>query len=57
MKYQYSLNNEVIFETNDAYEFMLFVLTDSRASQVKYNILYKLLEEKKEFKIEMVSAK
>ena len=45
-KYQYVLNNEIIFETDDAIEFVTYLLTNPKASQAKYNVLYDLLEKK-----------
>jgi hypothetical protein len=57
MKYQHILNNEVLFESNDASEFMLYLLTNDKAKQAKYSILYNLLEQSKEYICNMVSAK
>lgn len=43
-KYRYILNNEVIYETDDAREFVTYLLTNPEASQAKYSVLYNLLE-------------
>lgn len=43
MKYQYILNNTLVFETNDVQEYFQFLI--GRADkQVMYRVLYNLLE-------------
>lgn len=44
MKYKHIRNGELIYETNNASEFVKYLLTDPRAQQIKYSVLYNLLE-------------
>jgi hypothetical protein len=44
MKYQHILNNELLFETDDPGQFVTYLMTDQKAQQAKYNVLYNLLE-------------
>lgn len=56
MKYQHILNKKVLFETNDASEFMGYLLNNKQAVQAKNNILYDLLEKSNGYICEMVSG-
>ncbi len=56
MKYQHILNKVILFETNDASEFMLYLMNDKQAVQAKYSVFYKLLEQSNGYICEMVSA-
>lgn len=55
MKYQYILNKEVLFETNDPSEFMTYLMTDPKAYQAKYCVLYELLEQSSGYICNMAS--
>lgn len=44
MKYQHIVNYILLFETNEAHEFMLYVLTNDNCKVDKYKILHDLLE-------------
>ncbi len=44
MKYQYILNDVILFETNDVTIFFSYLLTEPKAEQAKNSILYNLLE-------------
>jgi hypothetical protein len=54
MKYKYILNNTVIFETNDANEFMMFLLRDGN-EHIRHSVLRNLLE-KDGYVCDMVTA-
>jgi len=56
MKYKHILNGEVLFETEYPSDFVKYMLTDPRASQAKYSVLYRLLSEAKEYECKMVSG-
>jgi hypothetical protein len=56
MKYQYILNDKIIFETNDASEYMLYLLTNKEAEQIKYSVLFRLLEQSNGHICNMVSV-
>ncbi len=56
MKYQHILNKIVLFETNDASEFMLYLMNNKDASQAKYSVLYNLLQKSDGYICEMASA-
>lgn len=54
MKYQYKLNGNIIFETDDCAEYMKFILADP---QIRSSILYNLLDKAGEYTCNMVTAK
>jgi hypothetical protein len=44
MKYQHILNGKLLFETDDSHEFMFYLMTNDKAKQAKYSVLYNLLK-------------
>ncbi len=53
MKYQYKLNGNILFETDDCVEFMQFILADP---QISNSILYNLLDKAGEYTCSMATA-
>lgn len=56
MKYQHSLNDKVLFETDDALVFMEYLMTNPKAVYAKNSILYNLLVTSDGYICNMVSA-
>lgn len=56
MKYQHSLNDQILFETDDASLFMEYLMTDPKAVYAKNSILYNLLVTSDGYICNMVSA-
>ena len=56
MKYKHILNDEIIYQTDDAGEFMLYLLLNDNAKQAKYVALQRLLEKVGEFDLKLVNA-
>lgn len=56
MKYQHSLNDKVLFETDDASVFMEYLITDPKAMYAKNSILYNLLVTSDGYICNMVSV-
>lgn len=57
MKYQYILNNTILFETNDLSSFFHYLMTEKDAQQAKNSILYNLLEKSNGYICKMETAK
>lgn len=55
MKYQYILNGEIIFQTNNVSEYYGF-LVNRQDKQAMYSVLYNLLEQSKGYLCNMASA-
>lgn len=55
MKYQDILNKKVLFETDNAHEFMQYLMKKEN-NQSLYSTLYNLLEQSKSYKCNMVTA-
>lgn len=55
MKYQYILNNKVLFETNDAEEYFTYLIT-STDKQLMHAVLYRLLRQSGGHICNMVTA-
>lgn len=56
MKYQYILNDVIIFETDNAHEFFQY-LTNNTDKQMMNSTLYGLLDKAGSYKLSMYQAK
>lgn len=56
MKFQYILNDKVLFETNDFLEYITYLYALDDHGQAKHSVLYRLLEKSGGHICEMVNA-
>lgn len=56
MKYQYVLNGEILFETNNAEEFWRYLVFVIKEPHIKESVLYNLLEKSGGYKCNMATA-